>query len=164
MSLGLDPELAILMLCILPVIGIAIGIVSCFMRKYSGLALAEFSSAGAFASEVLTGIKTIASLRAEMWAVNRYTGHVTDAQKYSVKSQAYTKLASAIMGLLFYGTYVAAFTFGTYQAAQRAEIEAALLTPFGCWFTQKNECGIHGSEVVSILHDLYMSYASCYLF
>ena len=46
MSLGLDAELAILMLCILPVIGIAIGIVSCFMRKYSGLALAEFSSVG----------------------------------------------------------------------------------------------------------------------
>ena len=35
-SLGLDAPLALMMLCVLPVIGIAIGIVSCFMRKYSG--------------------------------------------------------------------------------------------------------------------------------
>lgn len=114
-AFGLDAPLALFMLCILPVIGIAIGIISCFMRKNSGLALEEFASAGAFASEVLTGIKTVASLRAEMWAVNRYTTHVEEAQKYSVRSQAYSKLASGIMGLLFYSTYVFAFIFGTYQ-------------------------------------------------
>jgi len=114
-SLGLDAPLALFMLCILPVIGVAIGVISCFMRKYSGLALSEFSSAGAFASEVLTGVKTIASLRAETWAVKRYSGHVVQAQKYSVKSQFYSKLASGIMGLLFYGTYTFAFVFGTYQ-------------------------------------------------
>ena len=33
--------------------------------------MGKFASAGAFASEVLTGIKTISSLRAEMWAVKR---------------------------------------------------------------------------------------------
>ena len=38
-AFGLDAPLALFMLCILPVIGLAIGIVSCFMRKYSGLAL-----------------------------------------------------------------------------------------------------------------------------
>lgn len=114
-SIGLDPPLAMIMLCVMPVIAIAIGIISCFMRKYSGKALVEFASAGAFASEVLTGIKTIASLRAEIWAVDRYTGHVVEAQKHSVKSQVYSKLASGIMGLLFYVTYTFAFIFGTYQ-------------------------------------------------
>ena len=41
-SLGLDVPLALFMLCVLPVIRIAIGIVSCFMRKNSRLALDKF--------------------------------------------------------------------------------------------------------------------------
>lgn len=118
-ALALDPPLALFMLCILPIIGIAIGIISCFTRKYSGLALDEFASAGAFATEVLTGIKTIASLRAEGWAEKRYTGHAVEAQKYSVRSMVYSKLAAGIMGLLFYITYTFAFAFGTEQTAQR---------------------------------------------
>jgi ABC-type bacteriocin/lantibiotic exporter with double-glycine peptidase domain len=92
------------------------------MRKYSGLALAEFASAGAFASEVITGIKTIASLRAEKWAVTRYTAHVVDAQKFSVKSEVYKKLASGVMGLLFYATYTVAFTYGTYQVRNNRDL------------------------------------------
>ena len=65
--------------------------------------------------EVLTGIKTIASLRAESWAAKRYTTHVMEAQKYSLRSHIYSKVDSAIMGLLFYTTYTFAFMFGTYQ-------------------------------------------------
>lgn len=64
------------------------------------MALVEFASVGAFASEVLTGIHTIASLRAERWAVERYTTHVADAQKFSVQSQIYSKLASGLVGVL----------------------------------------------------------------
>lgn len=154
-SLGLDAPLAIFMVCVLPVVGIAIGIVSCFMRKYSGLALEEFASAGAFASEVLTGIKTIASLRAEGWAVKRYASQVTEAQKNTVKSQAYSKLASGIMGLLFYVIYTCAFIFGTYQAAQRAEVEASFRNPFACFFGQ--DCGIHGSEVMVCIYGVIMT-------
>lgn len=153
-SLGLDAPLALIMLCIMPVIGIFIGIISCFIRKYSGLALKEFSLAGAFASEVLTGIKTIASLRAEMWAVRRYTGHVVDAQTYTVRSQVYSKLASGIMGFLFYVTYTFAFIFGTYQAAQRAEVEASYTSPFACWF--RTDCGIHGSEVMVCIYGVIL--------
>ncbi|KAL7535659.1 hypothetical protein ACHAXR_006647 [Thalassiosira sp. AJA248-18] len=153
-SLGLDAPLALFMLCILPVIGIIIGIISCFMRKYSGLALEEFASAGAFASEVLTGIKTIASLRAETWAVKRYTGHVVEAQKYSVRSQFYSKLASGVMGFLFYVTYTFAFIFGTYQAAQRAEKESSFNSPFACMF--REDCGIHGSEVMVCIYGVIL--------
>lgn len=180
-SLALDAPLALFMLCILPVIGIVIGILSCFMRKYSGLALDQFASAGAFASEVLTGIKTVASLRAEMWAVKRYTGHVVGAQEFSVKSQVLSKLASALMGLLFYVTYTFAFIFGTYQvskkkrlflglnfvyqfssehylscqAAQRAENEASYLSPFACML--RVDCGIHGSEVMVCIYGVILT-------
>ncbi len=103
-SFGIDAPLALFMLCILPVIGIVVGIVSCHIRRSSGMALKEFASVGAFASEVLTGIQTIASLRAERWAVERYTTHVADAQKFSVQSQIYSKLASGHLGVLSFGT------------------------------------------------------------
>ena len=126
-SFGLDAPLALFMLCILPVIGICVGIVGCFMRKTSGLALKEFASAGAFASEILTGIRTVASLRAEKWAVERYSGSVLRAQRYSVKSQVYAKLAAALMGFLFYVTYTFAFIFGTYQVSLLKEMGV-----FGC--------------------------------
>jgi ABC-type bacteriocin/lantibiotic exporter with double-glycine peptidase domain len=53
----------------LPIVGISVAIISIFMRKRSGQALAEFASAGAFATEVISGIKTVSSLSAESWAV-----------------------------------------------------------------------------------------------
>lgn len=154
-SLGLDAPLAILMLCALPVVGIAIGVVSCFMRKYSGLALESFAAAGAFASEVLTGIKTVSSLRAESWAVQRYTETVTEAQGHGVRSVAYSRLASGIMGLMFYVTYTFAFMIGTYQASQRAEVEASFISPFACWF--RTDCGIHGSEVMVCIYGIILT-------
>ena len=49
-SFGLDAPLALFILCILPVIAICVGVVGCFMRKSSGLALREFASAGEFFS------------------------------------------------------------------------------------------------------------------
>jgi hypothetical protein len=51
-SLGLDAPLALFMVCVLPIIAIAVGIVSCFMRGRSARALENFSAAGAFATEV----------------------------------------------------------------------------------------------------------------
>jgi len=54
-AIGLDPPLALFMLAMLPIIGICVAVISCYMRKYSGKAIGEFSSAGSFASEILTG-------------------------------------------------------------------------------------------------------------
>jgi ATP-binding cassette subfamily B (MDR/TAP) protein 1 len=155
-SLGLDPPLALFMLCVLPLIAIIIGIVSCYMRRSSGKALSGFASAGAFASEVLTGIKTIASLRAENWAVQQYTEYAIEAQKYSIRSQILSKLASGLMGLLFYITYTFAFVFGTEQAASRAEVEQSYLNPFACMF-RTTDCGISGSEVMVCIYGVILT-------
>jgi len=153
-SIGLDPPLALFMLCVLPIIAIAIGIVSCYMRKSSHRALSEFASAGAFASEVFTGIKTVASLRAETWAVERYTEHALLAQKHSIHSQILSKLAAGVMGLLFYATYTFAFIFGTEQAAKRAEVEGSYASPFVCMY--RLDCGIHGSEVMVCIYGVIL--------
>jgi len=132
------------MLCMLPIIAIAIAIVSCFMRKRSGQALEQFATAGAFATEVISGIKTVASLCAEPWAVRKYDETARSAQRYSILSGFLSKFASGVVGLLFYGTYVFAFIFGTEQVANTGEVEETK-PPFACMFQY---CGISGSEVM----------------
>ena len=156
-SLILDTYLALFMLCMLPIIGAAIGIVSCYMRKSSRLALAEFASAGAFAAEVLTGIKTVASLCCEKWAVQEYKKHSMMAQKYSIQSQYLSKLASGVMGGLFYLTLCWAFIFGTEQVAQSSALANDLpLGSFQCIFTPE-KCGISGSYVMVCIYGIILT-------
>ncbi|KAL3912758.1 MAG: hypothetical protein SGILL_006759, partial [Bacillariaceae sp.] len=156
-SLLLDTYLALFMLCMLPIIGAAIGIVSCYMRKSSRKALGEFASAGAFASEVLTGIKTVASLCCEKWAVQEYKSHSMMAQKYSIKSQYLSKLASGVMGFLFYLTLCWAFIFGTEQVAQSSQQANDLpLGSFQCIFTPE-KCGISGSYVMVCIYGIILT-------
>jgi len=161
-AIGLDPPLALFMMATLPIIGICVGVLSCFMRKYSGQALGELSSAGSFASEVLTGIKTIASLRAEGWATERYTGHVKKAQKYSVLTIFCGKMASGMMGLLFYLIYCFAFAFGTTQAADNIDTRNEYISPFACWgitirgHSRHIDCGITGSEVMVCIYGVIL--------
>lgn len=143
-ALVLNDKLALFMLCMLPVVGVAMALVSCAMRRRSGQALENFATAGAFATEVISGIKTVASLTAEPWAVAQYDTTSRLAEKYSISSGFLSKLASGVMGLLFYGTYVFAFIFGTEQAARTGDVEKDNF-PFYCMF---NYCGISGSEVM----------------
>jgi ATP-binding cassette subfamily B (MDR/TAP) protein 1 len=103
-AVGLDAPLALFMICMLPIVAVGVAIVSCYMRKSSKLALEAFGSAGAFAIEVISGIKTVSSLCAERWALSTYETHAREAQKHSIRSQFYSKLAAGIMGFLFYVT------------------------------------------------------------
>lgn len=59
-AIALDPPLALMMLATLPIVAICIAVVSIFVRKNSGFALQNYASAGAFATEVISGIKTVA--------------------------------------------------------------------------------------------------------
>ena len=154
-SVLLNAPLALIVICILPIIAAAIGVVSCYMRKSTESALDAFGSAGAFATEVITGIKTVSSLSAERWALSTYEAYAREAQKYSIKSQYLSKLAAGITGFLFYVTYTFSFIFGTEQVVQRLEKEGEKLTPFGCMFSQ--DCGISGSEVMICIYGVMLS-------
>lgn len=152
-SIALDPPLALFMICMLPIVLIAVLVISCFMRKQSGRALQEFATAGAFATEAVGGIKTVASLCAEKWAVNKYETYARDAQKYSVQSSFLAKAAVGVMGFLFYAMYTWAFIFGTEQAANTTEVQDSHWNPFHCMF---NYCGITGSEVMVCVYGIIL--------
>lgn len=145
-AIGLDPPLALMMLAILPVVAICIAIVSIFLRRNSGYALEQYASAGAFATEVISGMKTVASLCVERWAVDRYAKTVREAQRFSIRSGFYTGLSLGITGFLFYVTYSYSFIFGTEQVANTGDVENSKLNPFYCMI---NYCGISGAEVLA---------------
>lgn len=141
------------MLCMLPVIAIVIGIVSVFMRKRSGQALEKFAEAGGFATEVICGIKTVASLSAESWAVNKYSGLVADAQKFSVRTGILSSTSTGLMSMLFYCAYTIAFILGSEQVARTEEVQEDFIeenprNPFSGLYCVIDYCGIHGSYVM----------------
>ena len=105
--------LALIMLLIVPVVVIFIAIISCFIRKASKQSGHSFGLAGALATEVLAGIKTVASLCAEPWAISTYGEHVLEAQKSSVWAGFLTALSTGITSLLFYITYMYTFAFSS---------------------------------------------------
>jgi ABC-type bacteriocin/lantibiotic exporter with double-glycine peptidase domain len=133
------------MLCVLPVVAIVIAIISCFLRRRNTQALEAYATAGAFSTEVISGIKTVASLSAERWAAKKYEGISRQGQKYSIWSGFLTKVTAGAMGLIFYVTYTFAFLLGTEQVAATEEEGEGKLNPFYCIV---NYCGISGSEVM----------------
>jgi ATP-binding cassette subfamily B (MDR/TAP) protein 1 len=144
-AVGLDWSLALIVMAFLPVVALCIYIVSIYVRESSGRALHSFASAGAFATEVIAGIKTVASLSLESWAVKRYEETVLDGQKWSIRGGWLTGVSSGLTGFLFYTAYVIAFIYGTYQVAETGDKENSLPDPFYCMFQY---CGISGGEVL----------------
>lgn len=129
----LNAPLALIMLLIVPVVVIFIAILSCFIRKASKQSGHSFSLAGALATEVLAGIKTVASLCAEPWAITTYGEHVVEAQKSSVWAGFLTALSTGITSLLFYITYTFAFFIGTKQVSENSSMVQFFVCLIGPW-------------------------------
>lgn len=129
----LNAPLALIMLLIVPVVVICIAILSCFIRKSSKESGHSFGLAGALATEVLAGIKTVASLCAEPWAITTYGEHVIEAQKSSVWAGFLTALSTGITSLLFYITYTFAFFIGTQQVVNNSSMVQFFVCLIGPW-------------------------------
>jgi hypothetical protein len=63
------------------------------------------SKAGGFATEVLFGIKTVASLCAQPYFGDKYQQHVRESARSSAKAAALSGLSAGIAGALFYVAY-----------------------------------------------------------
>ena len=100
-SLMLNTPLALIILCIVLVLAIVIAAMACFIRKSSSKSGDSFAGAGALATEVLSGIKTIAALCAEPWALLTYDSYVTDAQRSAVWGGFLAASSAGVTGLLF---------------------------------------------------------------
>ena len=151
-ALMLNAPLTIVMLCVVPVVAVCIAILSCFVRKNSHEAAAEFSKAGAIATEVISGMKTVASLCAQLWALNNYKAFVLGSQKLSIRSSVLASLATGITGFLFYCTYTVAFVIGTEQVAG----DATMVKIIQCIFDDDPNCRVTGSSVMCAIYGVIL--------
>eukprot|EP00567_Pseudictyota_dubia_P003208 CAMPEP_0197456878 /NCGR_PEP_ID=MMETSP1175-20131217/44537_1 /TAXON_ID=1003142 /ORGANISM="Triceratium dubium, Strain CCMP147" /LENGTH=1434 /DNA_ID=CAMNT_0042991077 /DNA_START=181 /DNA_END=4485 /DNA_ORIENTATION=- len=132
----LNAPLALIMLCIVPVVAVVIAVVACFIRKSSREAHDSFSAAGGLATEVISGIKTVAALCMEPWALTTYTAHVIDARRASVYGGFLSALSTAIVGFLFYCTYTFAFFVGTEQVANNSSMVQIVYCFIAPWLSE----------------------------
>jgi len=151
-ALMLNTELAITMLMVVPVAGIIIGIISCFSRWQSKKGGDSFIAAGALATEAISGIKTVASLCAERWALNTYTKHIAKAQKHSIWGGFLTGLMSGLTGLLFYVTYTVAFMIGSEQVA--VNMDRRLIIK--CFRSGEEGCRVTGADVMCCIYGVIL--------
>jgi ABC-type multidrug transport system fused ATPase/permease subunit len=162
-ALALNAPLALVMLCIVPVVALVVMILGCFSRHDNKRGSQSFVKAGSLATEVISGIKTVASLCAERWALSTYTQHILQGQKHSIHGGFLAGLASGITGLLFYATYTVAFTLGTHQVAESNDHTVIL----ECFVqeiviriknTQSNDdCRVSGAAVMCCIYGVILS-------
>ena len=146
----LNWQVAFLMMCIVPVAVIFIMILAFYIRKNSREAGMQFASAGALATEVISGIKTIASLCAEKWALERYESLARNAQKSSVFAGYLAGLSAGITGFLFYIIYVIAFAYGTELVAENSGFWKFI----GCFFEIDGieNCNVNGAAIMCCIY------------
>jgi ATP-binding cassette subfamily B (MDR/TAP) protein 1 len=118
-ALALNTPLALVMLCVVPIVVLVILIFSCFTRKSSQQAADALSEAGTLSTEVIFGIKTVASLSAQKWALDKYEEKLQDSQRFSIRSGFLSGLLIGLTGCLFYCTYTIAFVIGKSSGHRR---------------------------------------------
>lgn len=151
-ALILNVYLALVMLCVVPFVALSIAIFSCFIRKKSRQSAEHFSKAGAIATEVISGMKTVASLCAQKWALSNYRKCLRSGQEHSVWGGILQGLASGVTGFLFYCTYTVAFILGTDQVAQDANFQ----TWFKCLFDSDPQCMVTGASVMCSIYGVIL--------
>jgi ATP-binding cassette subfamily B (MDR/TAP) protein 1 len=73
---------------------------------------AAYAKAGAYASEILAGVRTVASFGAEQRSIDRYSELLGPATKIGEKRNFFSGLALGLVFFIFYCTYALALWYG----------------------------------------------------
>ena len=151
-ALILNAPLALVMLCVVPIVFICVAILSCFIQRQSQKSSDLFSKAGALATEVISGMKTVASLCAQPWALEKYETFARASQKHSIWSGILASCVAGVTGLLFYSTYTLAFVIGTDQVAKDME----MATIVRCFFDDNPNCRVTGASIMCCIYGVIL--------
>eukprot|EP00752_Nemacystus_decipiens_P011582 g10286.t1 len=113
----LNWQLMLVMLGCIPFIGATVGILTQMMSSTTQEGNDHYSKAGGVATEVLSGIRTVASLNAEEIELKRYADHLDGAYAAGVKEGLSMGVGNGALFMAFYASYGLAFWFGTKQVA-----------------------------------------------
>ncbi|CAM9323468.1 unnamed protein product [Pylaiella littoralis] len=116
-AMALNWPLGLVMLGCVPLIAASVGILTSLMSSSTQEGNNHYSKAGGVATEVLSGIRTVASLNSEGIEIKRYTTHLDGACAAGVKEGVSKGIGNGTLFMAFYCSYALAFWFGTKQVA-----------------------------------------------
>eukprot|EP00904_Undaria_pinnatifida_P011955 jgi/Undpi1/7890/HiC_scaffold_24.g10362.m1 len=116
-SIIINWQLGLVMLACVPFIGGSVAILSKLMSSSSQEGSDFYGKAGGVATEVLSGIRTVASLNSEEIELKRYADHLDGAYDAGVKEGVSKGVGNGMLFVSFYMSYALAFWFGTKQVA-----------------------------------------------
>ncbi|KAG8183767.1 hypothetical protein JTE90_002404 [Oedothorax gibbosus] len=111
-------KLTLVCLCIMPVLSIAMGIISKIQATVSGEELQAYGTAGAVAEEVLSSIRTVICFGGEEKEIERYNNCLIPASKKGVKRGLLTSIGAAMIWVCIYAGYALAFWYGVQLIVQ----------------------------------------------
>lgn len=151
-ALMLNTPLALVMLCVVPLVLIILAIFNFFIRRVKKRAGGEIAKAGGIATEALSGIKTVASLCAQPHFANAYRDGVFESARWSIRATFLSSLLAGITGALFYLTYTMAFTIGTHQVVSGADWKLFVR----CFITGEDQCRVTGATVMCCIYGVIL--------
>ncbi|XP_055937185.1 ATP-dependent translocase ABCB1-like isoform X1 [Argiope bruennichi] len=105
-------KLTLVCLCIMPILSIAMGVISKIQAAVSGEELQAYGAAGAVAEEVLSSIRTVVSFGGEEKEIERYNQRLIPASKKGVRRGLLTSIGAALIWFCIYAGYALAFWYG----------------------------------------------------
>ncbi|GFR19390.1 ATP-dependent translocase ABCB1 [Trichonephila clavata] len=105
-------KLTLVCLCIMPILSIAMGVISKIQAAVSGEELQAYGAAGAVAEEVLSSIRTVVSFGGEEKEIERYNQCLIPASKKGVRRGLLTSIGAALIWFCIYAGYALAFWYG----------------------------------------------------
>ncbi|XP_035227144.1 ATP-dependent translocase ABCB1-like isoform X2 [Stegodyphus dumicola] len=105
-------KLTLVCLCIMPILSIAMGIISKIQAAVSGDELQAYGAAGAVAEEVLSSIRTVAAFGGEKKEIERYNNCLIPASKKGIKRGLLTSIGAGLIWFCIYAGYALAFWYG----------------------------------------------------
>ena len=152
----LNTPLALVMLAALPIVAIVMAILNCYVRKYSKHSQQEMALAGSLSTEVIAGIKTVAALCAKPFFITRYTNHINNAERSSIKAGFLLSLQAGLVGMIFYIAYTVAFYIGSLQVVNyTADIVELISCQLFPEFNQGNEKCLQKVTGASVMCCIY---------
>eukprot|EP01115_Flamella_aegyptia_P000877 TRINITY_DN1130_c0_g1_i3.p1 TRINITY_DN1130_c0_g1~~TRINITY_DN1130_c0_g1_i3.p1 ORF type:complete len:523 (+),score=224.36 TRINITY_DN1130_c0_g1_i3:102-1670(+) len=123
-------KLSLVMLAVTPLLAACGGFMVKMMASLTEKGQTAYAKAGAFAAEVIAGIRTIASFASEPVAAERYRVSLVEAKKLGIKGAMVGGTGIGLTMFIFFGVYGLALWYGSELVAD-GEIEGGdVLTVF----------------------------------
>lgn len=101
----LNAALTLVMLCVVPLILIIMAVFNIYIRRVKKRANSNLAEAGGIATEVLSGIKTVAALCAQPYFRKEYDTRVEQSSRFTKRATFLSSTLAGITGAIFYLTY-----------------------------------------------------------